>query len=113
MTSTVWPQGVQADYFRVADNPGAIREAPLSRTPAVNLLTRCESGRQGCLKTDLLAGDRVAEFQKLGVQEISSIAGEARKLFERPAGQAVQRVAYQGMADGCKMDSDLMRAPRI
>ena len=62
---------------------------------------------------DLFSGDRVVEFQKLGVQEISSIAGEAGKSFKRLAGQAVQRIAYQGMADGCQMDSDLMRAARI
>jgi len=49
----------------------------------------------------------------MGVQEISSIAGEAGKMFKRLAGYAVQRVAYQGMADGCQMDSDLMRAARI
>ena len=49
------------------------------------------------------------EFQKLGVQEIASIAGE---IFKRLAGWAVQRSAYQGMADGCQMDSDSMRAAR-
>ena len=61
---------------------------------------------------DLLSGNGVVEFQKLGVQEISSIAGEAGEIFERLAGYAVQRIAYQGMADGCQMDSDLMRAAR-
>ena len=55
----------------------------------------------------------MVEFQILGVQKISSIAGEAREMFERLAGEAVQRIAYQGMADGCQMDSDLMRATRI
>jgi hypothetical protein len=34
----------------------------------------------------LLSGDGVMEFQKLGVQEISSIAGEAGEIFKRPAG---------------------------
>ena len=53
------------------------------------------------------------EFQILGVQEISSIAGETGEIFKRLTGQAVQRIAYQRMADGCQMDSDLMRAPRI
>ena len=53
------------------------------------------------------------ELQKLGVQEISSVAGKAGEIFERLAGQAVQRIAYQGMADECQMDSDLMRAARI
>jgi hypothetical protein len=52
----------------------------------------------------------VVKFQKLGVQEVSSIAGETGEIFMRLAGRAVQRIAYQGMADGCKMDSDLMRA---
>jgi len=35
---------------------------------------------------DLFSGDGVAEFQILGVQEISSIAGEAGKIFKRLAG---------------------------
>jgi hypothetical protein len=61
----------------------------------------------------LFSGDGVLEFQKLGVQEISSIAREAGEIFKRLAGKAVQRIAYQGMADGCQMDSDLMRASRI
>ena len=71
------------------------------------------SGRQRRLKVDLFSGDGVVEFQILGVQEISSIAGEAGEIFKRLAGYAVQRVAYEGMADGCQMDSDLMRAARI
>ena len=53
------------------------------------------------------------EFQKLGVQEISSVAGEAGEILKRLAADAVQRIANQGMADGCQMDSDLMRATRI
>ena len=61
---------------------------------------------------DLFSSDRVLEFQILGVQEISSIAGEAWEIFKRLAGEAVQRIAHQGMADGCQMDSDLMRAAR-
>ena len=72
-----------------------------------------ESGRQSCFKIDLLAGDGVVEFQKLGMQEITSIAGEAGEILKRLAGQAVERVAHQGMADGCQMDSDLMRAARM
>jgi hypothetical protein len=51
----------------------------------------------------------MVEIQKLGVQEISSIAGEAGEIFKRLAGYAIQRIANQGMADGCQMDSDLMR----
>ena len=62
---------------------------------------------------DLFSGDGMVEFQILGVQEISSIAGEAREIFQRLAGRAVQRIAYQRMADGCQMDSDLMRAAGI
>jgi hypothetical protein len=81
--------------------------------PAVNLPLQRESGRQSCLKIDWFSGDGVVEFQKLGVQEISSIAGEAGKIFKRLAVCAVQRIANQGMADGCQMDSDLMRAARI
>jgi hypothetical protein len=62
---------------------------------------------------DLFTRDGVVEFQILGVQEISSIAGEAGQIFKRLAGEAVERIAYQGMADGCQMDSNLMRAARI
>ena len=62
---------------------------------------------------DWLSADGVIEFQILSVKEISTIAGEPGEFFERLAPQAVQRVAYQGMADGCQMDSDLMRAARI
>ncbi len=52
----------------------------------------------------------MVEFQILGVEGVSSFGGEAREIFERLAGYAVQRIAYQGMADGCKMDSDLVRS---
>jgi hypothetical protein len=62
---------------------------------------------------DLFSGDVVVEIQKLGVQKISSIAREAGEIFKRLAGYAVQRIAYLKMADGCQMDSDLMRASRI
>ena len=55
----------------------------------------------------------MVEFQVLGVEEISSIAGEAGEIFKRLAGYAVQRIAYQGVADGCQMDSDLVRAAGI
>ena len=79
----------------------------------MNLLMRWESRRQSCLESDLFSGDGVVEFQTLGVQEISSIAGKAGEIFKRLAGKAVQRVAYQGMADGCQMDSNLMGAARI
>jgi hypothetical protein len=34
----------------------------------------------------LFAGDRVGEIQKMGVQEISSIAGESGEIFKRLAG---------------------------
>ena len=53
---------------------------------AVNLLMQSESGRQSCLKIDLFSGDGVVEFQILGVQEISSITGEAGEIFKRLAG---------------------------
>jgi len=48
---------------------------------AVNLLMQRESRRQSCLKIDLFSGDGVLEIQKLGVQEISSIAREAGEIF--------------------------------
>ena len=38
---------------------------------------------QSCLKIDLFSRDGVLEFQKLGVQQISSIAGEAGEIFKR------------------------------
>ena len=53
---------------------------------AVNLLLQRESRRQRCLKIDLFSGDGVLEIQKLGVQEISSIAREAGEIFKRLAG---------------------------
>jgi hypothetical protein len=53
---------------------------------ALNLLMQWESRRQRCLKIDLFSGDGVVEFQILGVQEISSIAGEAGEIFKRLAG---------------------------
>jgi hypothetical protein len=45
-----------------------------------------ESGRQSCLKIDLSSGDGVVEFQKLGVQKIPSIAGQAGEIFKRLTG---------------------------
>ena len=54
--------------------------------PTVNLLMQCESRRQSCLKIDLFSGDGVVEFQKLSVQEISSMAREAGEIFKRLAG---------------------------
>ena len=62
---------------------------------------------------DWFSGDGVAEFQILGVQGKSSVAGEAGNIFKRLAGWAVERIACQGMADRCQMDSDLMGAARI
>jgi len=53
--------------------------------PAVNLRMQAESGRQCCLKIDLFSGDGVLEFQKLSVQQISSIAGKAGEIFKRLA----------------------------
>jgi hypothetical protein len=35
---------------------------------------------------DLFSGEGVLEIQELGVQEISSIAGEAGEMFKRLAG---------------------------
>jgi hypothetical protein len=62
---------------------------------------------------DLFSSDGVVEFQKLGVQEISSVAGHAGVIFERLASYAVQRIANEGMSDRCQVDSNLMRAARI
>jgi hypothetical protein len=65
----------------------------------VNLPLQRESRRQSCPKIDFFSGDGVVEIQKLGMQEISSIAWEAGEIFERLAGYAIQRIAYQRMAD--------------
>ena len=51
-----------------------------------DLLMQWEPIRQSCLNIDLFSGNRVGEFQTLGMQEISSIAGEARKICQRLAG---------------------------
>ena len=56
--------------------------------------------RHSGLKIDWFSRDGVVEFQKLGVQEISSIAGEAGEIFKGLACYAVQRIAHEGMADG-------------
>jgi hypothetical protein len=61
----------------------------------------------------LFSGERMLEIQELGVQEISSVAGEPGVIFKRLAGHAVQGIANQRMADRCQVDSDLMRAARI
>ena len=53
---------------------------------AVNYLCNWESRRQSRLKIDVFSCDGVVEFQILGVQEISSIAGEAGEILKRLAG---------------------------
>jgi hypothetical protein len=73
----------------VADNPGAIPRLYFLSVGRYTVKVRpllVESGRQSCLKIDLFSGDGVVEFQILGVQEISSIAGEAGEIFKRLAG---------------------------
>lgn len=82
-------------------------------TPHSRALVPLASGWQPRLKIDLFSGHRVAEFQILGVEEISSVSGEAGEIFEGLAGWAVERISYQGMADGCEMDSDLVRSARM
>ena len=71
---------------------------------------QAESVGQSCLKMDFFSGDGVLEIQKLGVQQISSVAGEAGEIFNWLSVYAVQRIANQRMPNGCQMDSDLMRA---
>lgn len=44
------------------------------------------------------------------MQEVASVAREAEEIFEGVAGGAVERIAQQGVADGCEMDSDLVGA---
>ena len=67
--------------------------SPLGKPVAVTIgggiaqvSTATESGRQSCFKIDWFSGDGVVEFQKLGVQEISSIAGEAGEVLKRLPG---------------------------
>ena len=62
---------------------------------------------------DLFSGDGVVEFEKLGVQKISSIAREAGEILDGLAVASVERIANQRVADRCQMDSDLMRAAGI
>jgi hypothetical protein len=71
--------------FRIRDG-GIAQVSTAAPIPAVNLLMQWKSRRQSCLKIDLFSGDGVLEFQMLGVQEISSIAGEAGEIFKRLAG---------------------------
>ena len=97
-------------YFRFVGDWKSLSAIPI-RIP-VSLLLQREPRRQSCLKIDWFAGDGMMEFQKSGMQKISSIARQAGEIFERLAGQTVQRIAHQGMADGCQMDPDLMRAAR-
>jgi hypothetical protein len=52
----------------------------------------------------------VVDFEVLGVQEVASVAGETREIFQRLSGWPVQRVAHQRMADGSQVDPDLMGA---
>ena len=99
-----------------ATGSAACRDSCASNRRAFRCGGRCEPagrGGQSRLKMDLFSGDGVVEFQILGVQEIASVAGEAGEIFKRLAGCAVERIADQGMADGCQMDSDLMRAARM
>ncbi len=49
-------------------------------------------------------------MEKLGVQEVASVAREAGERFEGPAGGAVEGIPCQGVADGGEVDSDLVRA---
>ena len=47
---------------------------------------RWEFRWQRRLDTDLLAGNRMLEFQILRVQKISTVARQSGSVFERPAG---------------------------
>jgi hypothetical protein len=76
------------------------------------LLRGRERRRQSCFKIELFPGDGVQEPQKLGMQEISTIARQAREVFQGQSGWAVQRITQQGMTDGCQMDPDLMGTSR-
>ena len=61
----------------------------------------------------MFSGDGVGEFQELGVEEIASVAGEAGEVFEWLAGWAVEGIAYEGVADGGQVDSDLVGAAGV
>jgi hypothetical protein len=62
----------------------AFTDEPLAHRLALRM--QWEFRRQSCLKIDWFSVDGVVEFQILGVQEISSVAGEAREIFKRLAG---------------------------
>ena len=70
----------------------------------------CESRRQRCLNVDWLSREGMGKAEKLGVQEVASIARQAGEVFKGLAGCAVERIAYQGMADGGQVDPDLVGA---
>ena len=52
-------------------------------------------------------------MEGLGVEEVASVAGEVGEVIEGLAGGTVERVAYEGVADGGKVDSDLMWAAGV
>ena len=80
----MWPLGYSsatiAHFFMSLRGSRALRDRPHI------LLTQWESRRQSCFKIDLFSGNWVVEFQVLGVQEISSVAGEAGEILKRLAG---------------------------
>ena len=81
-----------ADFCGPRNHNTVIRDSGTGDVPFCSLQARPKfriglvSGGQGCLKIDLFSSDWVVEFQVLGVQEISSIAGEAREILKRLAG---------------------------
>ena len=84
-----WPVRLQTGYrtrseCRQTGQPFSNQRTTLDRI-LPNLRMQAESGRQSRLKIDFFSCDGVVEFQKLGVQEISPVAGKAGKIFKRLA----------------------------
>ena len=60
-------------------------------------------------EVEWMAGDGVREGERLGVQEVSAVAGEPGEVLERLPVQAVERIADERVTDGSQVNSDLMR----
>jgi hypothetical protein len=78
---TLTSQGAAVHVWFSSD-PGP-RSRPASAHP--ESVDAIRVGRRSCLKVDLCSGDGVLKLQILGLQEISSIAGQAGEIFKRLA----------------------------
>src|SRR5580658_4326399 len=70
-------------------------------------------GRQGGRKAHRLSGERVDEAQPGGVQPGPVQVGPGQLGLGQQAGFGVAVVTHHRVADGAKVDTDLMGAPRL